>query len=146
MEAQVEDSAIYIRNDNSSYIIKRILDNHKEYEYDMCIDNKFAIKQCDAKCNCHEVTKNDRPKEITQCSSNQLDSVMFCLVDGVNREIEIKEYYSLVAQTKIGDCYLIDYFCNNKTFSRGNYNSSHSTQSFIKNSSIILILLFLLIK
>ena len=141
-EAKFEDVILYFNNGGSSYIIKRLLDSLKEYEYAICIDNKFVLKQCDANCKCHEVKKNDRPKEIEQCTSYQPDSTMNCLIDGTPKEIELKDYFSLIGQTKIGDYYLMDYICNNQIFERGNYKNS---QNINKKYSLILILSFLII-
>ena len=39
-----QDSVLYLKNDNLSYIIKRILDNEKEYEYAICDNDKFIVK------------------------------------------------------------------------------------------------------
>ena len=53
-----------MKNDtnDSSYIIKRLIDNEKELEYALGNDKKFVLKQCDGRCQCHEITKNDIPK------------------------------------------------------------------------------------
>lgn len=122
-----EDIILYTKNSSNtpSYILKRILDNEKEYEYAICSDTNFILKQCDENCKCHEITKNDRPKTINQCSSYQLDSTMKCMVDEKYKKVETKVYFSLVGQTKIDDYYLMDYFCNNQIYQRGNYNNAN---------------------
>ena len=55
---------LFMKNDtnDSSYIIKRLIDNEKELEYALRNDKKFVLKQCDGRCQCHEITKNDIPK------------------------------------------------------------------------------------
>jgi len=131
--------------DDTSYIIKRLFDNEKEYEYAMCIDKKFVLKQCNAKCQCHEVIKNDRPKEITHCNSYKVENTLNCLVDGDSKEIGVKEYFSVARQIKIEDYYLMDYFCWNQTYSRGNYKIDNSMKIMKTSISYILLLLFLLL-
>lgn len=147
--ATYQDIILYYTEDENSYItsyiIKRLLDNEKEYEYAICSESKFVIKQCNVNngnCNCHEVIKNDRPKEITQCNSLQLESVMNCLVDGISKEIQIKDYFSLMTQTKIEDYYLMEYYCNNEIYYRGNYKNNSKKLSV---SSILLLLTFILL-
>jgi len=140
--AKYQNFVFYTQNINNkpSYIIKRLLDNDKEYEYAICNDNGFILKQCDSNCNCHEVIKNDRPKKINQCSSYQMDSTKRCMVDGIYKKIEYNVYLSLVSQTKIGDYYMSDYFCNNQTHQRGNFNNNSQKLSI----SFILLLLLLI--
>lgn len=133
--------------DDTSYIIKRLLDNEKEYEYAMCIDKQFVLKQCNDKCQCHEVIKNERPEEITRCNSYQVENVLNCLVDGNPKEISVTEYFSVVRQLKIDNYYLMDYFCWNQTYSRGNFiNKQENNSVKIKTSiSFLLLLCFLLL-
>jgi len=137
---QYEDVIFLGKNDNISYIIKRILDNQKEYEYAICSADEFILKQCDQKCNCHQISKNSRPKKITMCTSYQLDSSMICLVDDNPEQIQLKSYFSIMGQTKIKDYYLMDYFCNGNIYQRGNYNNSE-----ILSLSFILMLVILLL-
>ena len=136
-----QDVVLYLKNDDSSYMVKRILDNEKEYEYAICGDTGFVLKQCDGKCNCHEVVKNDRPKDITLCSSYQLDSAMSCLIDEKIKKVYMSSYFSLIGQTKIDDYYLMDYFCKNKTYQRGNYKNS---QKYYSANILLLFILILL--
>lgn len=141
------NAVLYTKNEENDfyYIIKRLLDNEKEYEYAICNNNKFILKQCNGKCECHEVTKNDRPKEITHCNSYQSENVMNCLVDGNYKEIGITEYFSVINQIKIEDYYLMDYFCLNQTYSRGNYkiNDDNNSKYIIKSSKLLLLLILL---
>jgi hypothetical protein len=132
-------------NDPSSYIIKRLLNNEKEYEYAMCIDKKFILKQCDGKCQCHEVLKNDRPKEISHCNNYQFESSMNCLVDGKPKEIDVYKYFSIINEIKIDDYYLMDYFCYNQTYSRGNYKIEGKNNSLIIIKVSLLSIIFLLL-
>ena len=136
-----QDVVLYLKGDNTSYIIKRILDNEKEYEYAICGDNGFVLKQCDAKCNCHEVLKNDRPKNITLCSSYQLDSAMSCMIDEKIKKVYMSSYFSLIGQTKIEDYYLMDYFCKSKNYQRGNYKNSQ--KYYFTNILLLFILISL---
>lgn len=133
VEARYQNIFLYLKDDNKTYIIKRLLDNGKEYEYALCSNNGFVLKQCDGKCNCHEVVKNDRPKKITMCSSYQMESAMSCLIDGEVKNVELRDYFSLFGETKIENYYLMDYYCNNQHHQRGNYqnNSQKITVSFI---------------
>ena len=138
---QYEDVIFLGKNDNTSYIIKRILDNKKEYEYAICSADRFVLKQCDKNCKCHQILKNSRPKKITMCTSYQLDSSMICLVDDNPEQIELKGYFSFIGQTKIKDYYLMDYYCNGEVYQRGNYNNSEILSlSFI----LMMVILFLL--
>ena len=137
---QYEDVIFLGKNDNISYIIKRILDNEKEYEYAICSAKEFILKQCDKKCSCHKVSKNSRPKNITMCTSYQLDSSMICWVDDKPEQIEFRDYFSIMGQMKIKNYYLMDYYCNGQVYQRGNYNNSE-----ILSLSTILILMFLLL-
>ena len=139
---------LYMKNDtnDSSYIIKRLLDNEKEYEYALCSEKKFVLKQCDGKCQCHEITKNERPKEITYCDSFKTRNVINCLVDGKYKEINIKNYFSLLQEVKIDDYYLMDYFCWNQSYSRGNYkNEEDNNINSMKKIALSRILIFLLV-
>jgi len=143
---------LYMKNNSndSSYIIKRLLDNEKEYEYALCNDKGFVLKQCDGKCQCHEITKNDRPKEIAYCNSFQTQNVMNCFVDGKYKEIYIKNYFSLLQEIKIDDYYLMDYFCWNQSYSRGNYkkegdNNINSTKKIEITKLLVLSLILLII-
>ena len=132
--------------DYSSYIVKRLLDNEKEYEYAMCIDKRFILKQCNGKCQCHEVIKNDRPKEIAYCNSFKIENTMNCFVDGNYKEIGVTDYFSVIRQVKIDDYYLMDYFCWNQTYSRGNYKIEEKNVSKMMNvSKSVLFLLFFLL-
>ena len=139
---------LYMKNDtnDSSYIIKRLLDNEKEYEYVLCSEKKFILKQCDGKCQCHEITKNERPKEITYCDSFKSQNVINCLVDGKYKEINIKSYFSLLKEVKIDKYYLMDYFCWNQSYSRGNYkNEEDNNRNSMKKIELSNKLIFLLI-
>ena len=133
-----QDVFLYLMDNNKSYIIKRLLDNEIEYEYSICNKNGFTLKQCDSKCNCHIISKNDRPKNITMCTSFQLDSTMSCLIDGTIKRVELTDYFSLIGQTKIENYYLMNYICNNQTYERGNYKSN-------SEKILIKLILFLLI-
>lgn len=135
-----QDVILYFKSDNSSYIIKRLLDEEKEYEYAICSKNGFILKQCDSKCKCHEVLKNDRPKSITMCTSYQLDSAMFCLVDGIPKVIELTDLFSIMGQTKIDNYYLMDYYCHNETYQRGNYKNN---SKIISLSFILFLMIFM---
>ena len=126
-EAIYQDIIFYSKNDNQSYIIKRLLDNEKDYEYAICGADGFILKQCDSECNCHNVVKNDRPKKIELCSSYQYESVMTCLIDGKIKHVESKNYFSIVGQTKIENYYLMDYYCQNELHHRGNYQEDNSS-------------------
>ena len=143
------NAILYMKKEENdySYIIKRLLDNEKEYEYAICNNNKFILKQCDGKCQCHEVIKNDRPKEITHCNSYKSENVMNCLVDGDYKELGITEYFSFIRQIKIEDYYLMDYYCWNKTYSRGNYKieGGNNSKENMKLSYLLLLLLISLI-
>ena len=143
------NAVLYMKNEENdySYIIKRILDNEKEYEYAICNNNKFILKQCDGKCQCHEVIKNDRPKEITRCNSYKSENVMNCLVDGDYKELGITEYFSFIRQIKIEDYYLMDYYCWNQTYSRGNYKieGGNNSKEKVKLSNLLWLLLISLI-
>ena len=140
------NAVLYMKNqsDDATYIIKRLLDNEIEYEYAMCYNDKFILKQCDEKCNCHEVTKNERPKEIEYCNSFQIENALDCLVDGKSKEIAVTEYFSVLKQMKIDEYYLMDYFCLNETYQRGNYKKKCSSMN-MKPSIIFLLLLFFLL-
>lgn len=140
-----QDVFFYISNDNSSYIIKRLLDNEKEYEYAICNNSGFILEQCDKNCSCHKVTKNDRPKKISMCSSYQLDSVMTCLIDGNQERVELTDYFSIMGQTKINNYYLMDYFCKNQSYERGNYIVNSNTESNYSKNLSTKFILFLLI-
>lgn len=142
-EAQFQDLILYLKNDNVSYILKRILDNKKEYEYVLCNKDGLVIKQCDRNCKCHIVEKNDRPQNITMCSSYQPETVMNCLVDGEEQLIETRIYFSLMSQRKIKDYFLMDYFCNNQIYQRGNYQNN-SERISIYSALLLFLLLFLL--
>lgn len=134
---------VFLYTKDNSYIIKRILENQKEYEYALCSDNGFFLKQCDSQCNCHPIFKNNRPKNITMCTSYQLDSVMFCSVDGVYQQVELTEYFGLLGQTKIQNYYLMDYLCQGEIYQRGNYkNNSKSKVVSLNLLFLILILLY----
>ena len=137
---QTEDVIFLGKNDNTSYVIKRILDNQKEYEYAICSTDGFVLKQCDKNCNCHQIVKNSRPKSIKMCTSYQLDSSMICMVDGNFEQIELKNYFSFMGQTKIKDYYIMDYYCKGEVHQRGNYNNSE-----IISLSFILMLVILLL-
>ena len=126
IEAIYQDVIFYMKNDTASYIIKRLLDNEKEYEYALCSENGFVLKQCNANCSCHDVLKNNRPKNISLCNTYRPESVMNCLVDGVSKRIELKQYFSLMTQRKIDDYYLMSYYCYNKMHYRGNYQNPHN--------------------
>ena len=144
---KLTNSILYMKKstDDSSYIIKRLIDNEKEYEYAMCIDNKFILKQCNNQCQCHEVIKNDRPKEIARCNSYQVENSLNCFVDGNSKEIFLTEYFSVVRQIKIDNYYLMDYFCWNQTYSRGNYMTKQENNSMKMTTSMsIFLFLFLL--
>ena len=141
---KTRDAILYYNSDYSSYIIKRLLDDEKEYEYAKCTKDLFIIKQCDSKCNCHEVVKNDRPKEIKYCDSYTLDSVMNCLVDNTVKSVETKIYFSLMSQMKIGDYYIMDYFCQNQSFERGNYQNNKGSY-FVKIFGNFILYLILLL-
>ena len=147
-EVNFTNMILYMKNDteDNSYILKRLIDNEKEYEYAKCIDKNFVLKQCDGKCKCHEITKNDRPKEISFCNTNQIQSTMNCLVDGESKEISVKDHFSLMREIKIEDYYLMDYFCGNKTYSRGNYKieENKNNHKIMKVSILLLLLLSLL--
>ena len=140
----LSNAIFYMKNntDDGSYVLKKLLDNGKEYEYAMCADKQFVLKQCNDKCQCHEVIKNDRPKEITRCNSYQVENALNCLVDGKPKEIFVTEYFSVVRQMKIDNYYLMDYFCWNQTYSRGNYMSKLENNS-VKISASLSFLLFL---
>ena len=140
----LSNAIFYMKNntEDGSYVLKKLLDNGKEYEYAMCVDKQFVLKQCNDKCQCHEVIKNDRPKEITRCNSYQVENALNCLVDGKPKEIFVTEYFSVVRQMKIDNYYLMDYFCWNQTYSRGNYMSKLENNS-VKISTSISFLLFL---
>lgn len=139
------NAVLYMKNqsNNATYIIKRLLDNEKEYEYAMCFDHKFILKQCNEKCKCHEVKKNKRPKEISHCNTYHYNNALNCLVDGNSKEITIKEYFSVVKEIKIDKYYLMDYFCLNQTYSRGNYDNN--SKKIMKTSISFLVLFFLLL-
>ena len=139
LEGQYQDVFLYFNSDNTSYIIKRLLEDEKEYEYALCKENGFILKQCNSKCKCHDVIKNDRPKNITMCTSYNLESTMFCLVDGITKIVELKDFFSLMGQTKIENYYLLDYYCNNKVYERGNYKSNS------KKISLSFFLLFMVL-
>jgi hypothetical protein len=142
-KAKLQDVVLYENTAlNTGYLLKRILSNGKEYEYALCNENGLFLKQCDIQCNCHEVSKNNRPKKITMCSSYQMDSGTTCLVDGEIKEVEISNYFSILEQTKIGNYYLTDYKCNDKMYSRGNYNNSEKKSSPLIILLVILILLY----
>ena len=139
------NAVLYMKNqsNNATYIIKRLLDNEKEYEYAMCFDNKFILKQCNEKCKCHEVIKNKRPKEISHCNTYPYNNALNCLVDGNSKEIFVKEYFSVIEEIKIDKYYLMDYFCLNQTYSRGNYDDN--SMKIMKTSiSFLVLFLFLL--
>ena len=142
------NAILYMKNetDYSSYIVKRLLDNEKEYEYAMCIDKRFILKQCNGKCQCHEVIKNDRPKEIAYCNSFKIENTMNCFVDGNYKEIGVTDYFSVIRQVKIDDHYLMDYFCWNQTYLRGNYKIEEKNVAKMMNvSKSVLFLLFFLL-
>lgn len=145
------NAIVYMKNDpnDNSYILKRLFDNEKEYEYVICINGEFLLKQCDGKCQCHEVTKNDRPKEIAYCDSYTIQNVMNCFVDGEYKEISVKNYFSLMRQIKIDDYYLMEYFCGNQSYSRGNYriedNNNNTMKSIQISASFMLLFIFLLL-
>lgn len=139
-----DDVEFYVKGNYESYVIKRLLDNEKEYEYAICKEKEFIVKQCDKECNCHEVLKNNRPENIVMCSSYQDDGVKQCLIDEKIENVEVKDYFGFMSQTKINDYYLMDYYCNNVTYHRGNYvkdiESSNSIGMMIL-SAIFLILI-----
>lgn len=145
IEANYSDAIFYLKNDNSTYIIKRLLDNEKEYEYAICTDSGFVLKQCNNKCNCHKIEKNDRPKKIELCSSYQFESTMNCLIDGKIRNVESKNYFSLLGQTKIEKYYLMNYYCKNEIYLRGNYQDQDEQNNSSEKISISFILLLLIL-
>ena len=141
---QYQNVFLYFKEDNMSYIMKRLLDNEKEYEYAICNKDGFVLKQCDNKCNCHEVKKNDRPKKISMCTSYQLDSAMICLIDDQQKTVELTDYFSLMGQTKIENYYLMNYFCQNNSYERGNYQNN--SKYFSINLILILLIFYSIIK
>lgn len=49
---------------------------------------------------------------------------MNCLIDGISKQIRLKSFFGLTVETKIDDYYLMDYFCMNETYRRGNYQEN----------------------
>ena len=49
---------------------------------------------------------------------------MNCLIDGISKQIRLKSFFGLTVETKIDDYYLMDYFCMNETYRRGNYQGN----------------------
>jgi len=136
-----EDSAYYEELSNSSnYIIARLLDNEKEVEYSVCDEKGFSLLQCDSQCNCHEVTKNNRPNTISFCSSNEQEGSFSCLVDGVEMPVDYTEAFTVQSETKIGNYYLMDYLCHGEIYRRGNYilEVSHAFSSKVSVFAIVL--------
>ena len=74
------NSIIYMKNESNytSYTIKRLLDNGKEWEYASYIDKKFILKYYNCKCEYHEMVKNDRQKEIIYYNSYQGEITINC--------------------------------------------------------------------
>ena len=75
---------------------------------------------------------------------------MNCFVDGKYKEIYIKNYFSLLQEIKIDDYYLMDYFCWNQSYSRGNYkkegdNNINSTKKIEIKKLLVLSLILLII-
>jgi len=141
MTVLFEDSVYYEELSNSSnYIIARLLDNEEEVEYSVCGESGFSLLQCDSQCNCHEVTKNNRPNTISFCSSGEQEGSFTCLVDGVEMAVDYTEAFMVQSETKIGNYYLMDYLCHDEIHQRGNYipEMSHAFSSRLSGFAIVL--------
>ena len=65
------------------------------------------------------------------------------LADGDYKELGIAEYFSFMRRIKIKDYYLMDYYCWNQTYFRGNYkiDGGNNSKEKIKLSNFVLLLL-----
>ena len=72
---------------------------------------------------------------------------MNCIVDGDYKELGVAEYFSFIKQIKIEDYYLMDYYCWNQTYSRGNYKieGGNNSKEKVKLSNLLWLLLISLI-
>ncbi len=67
---------------------------------------------------------------------------MFCLIDGIPKIVELTDLFSIMGQTKIDNYYLMDYYCLNETYQRGNYKNSSNKISL---SFILFLIIFILL-
>lgn len=140
----VESGELYLYEVSQNYIAKRVLDNGKEVEYAVCGDHGFYLKQCNSKCECHIVTKNDRPKEITMCTSGDLEGPKNCYVDGEIMSVDTYFYHEIMSETKIKGNYLVDYYCHDDMYQRGNYEAPKQ-KAESKTASTFVTLLFVVL-
>jgi len=70
---------------------------------------------------------------------------MNCLIDGKIRHVESRNYFSLLGQTKIEKYYMMNYYCKNEIYLRGNYQDDQDDQNNQNNSSKKISISFILL-